>query len=323
MQGKASPTSSAHAQIYIGVDVCKDGLDIYFHPLGKKLRVSNDRLGLTQLRRACKGLHIVRVAMEATGKYHRLAHRTMYAWGLTVAVVNPLRARLFAEALGALAKTDTIDARMLALLAERLAPDETPPPAEPLEALQELVRARQSAMADRTALLNQRGEARIAFLRAELARRIKAAETYIARLDEEIAARIAAEPILARRREILLSIPGVGPVAAAVLLVCLHEIGSCSAKQAALLAGLAPIACDSGDKTGQRHIRGGRAHVRSGIYMAAVAAARCNPSLATFYKRLRDAGKAAKVALTAVMRKLVVLANVLVKEDRTWRPISS
>ena len=323
MQGKALPTPGAQAQIYIGVDVCKDWLDVYFHPLGKKLRVSNDRLGLAQLRRACNGLHIVRVAMEATGKYHRLAHRTMHAWGLSVAVVNPLRARLFAEALGALAKTDRIDARMLALLAERLTPDETPPPAETLEALQELVRARQSAVADRTALLNQREESRIAFLRAELARRIKALETHIARMDDEIASRITADSVLARRREILLSIPGVGPVAAATLLVGLHEIGSCSAKQASMLAGLAPIACDSGDKTGQRHIRGGRAHVRSGIYMAAVAASRCNPSLAIFYKRLRAAGKRAKVALTAVMRKLVVLANVLIKEDRTWRPISA
>ena len=163
----------------------------------------------------------------------------------------------------------------------------------------------------------------MAFLRAELVRRIKTIDTHIAHLDEAIASRIAADPLLARRHAILLSIPGIGAVTAAALLIGLHEIGSCTAKQAAMLAGLAPVACDSGDRSGQRHIRGGRAQVRTGIYMAALTAARVNPNLATFYKRLRTAGKPAKVALTAVMRKLVVLANTLIKEDRTWRPIFS
>ena len=183
--------------------------------------------------------------MEATGKYHRMAHRMLSAAGLAVAVVNPLRARLFAEATGRLAKTD--------------------------------------------------------------------------RLDAEILRRIAGEPALARRYEVLCSIPGIGMVAAITLLVELAELGACSGKAAAMLAGLAPIACDTGQKTGQRRIRGGRAGVRRALYMAALAAARHNPQFAAVYKRLKANGKPPKVALTAVMRKLLVLANTLLTENRRWQ----
>ena len=320
MQGKALPDQSAQAQVYVGVDVCKDWLDVYFHPLGKTLRIGNDRHGLKRLKRACEGVAIARIVLEATGKYHRQAHRSLHAAGLPVAVVNPLRSRLFAEAVGALAKTDRIDARMLALLGARLDPAAAPPAGEAMDGLQELVHARQSAVADKTALSNRAGEAETDFLRVELARLIVEAERHIARLDEEIGRRIDSDERLAGRFRILLSIKGVGPIAAMTLLACLGEIGACSGKGAAMLAGLAPIARDSGDKNGQRRIRGGRAHVRTALYMAAVAAARWNPDLAAFYKRLRENGKAAKIAITAVMRKIVVLANVLIRENRQWTP---
>jgi transposase len=320
MQGKALPDQSAQAPVYVGVDVCKDWLDVYFHPVGKTLRLANDRNGLKRLKRECEGLAIARVVMEATGKYHRQAHRSLHAVGLPVAVVNPLRSRLFAQAIGALAKTDRIDAAMLALFGERLDPAAAPPASEAMEELQELVRARQAAVADKTALANRRGEAKTAFLRAEIARRVASVERHIARLDEGIARRVEANEALTARYRILLSIKGVGPVTAVTLLACLEELGACSKKGAAMLTGLAPLACDSGDKNGQRHIRGGRAHVRTALYMAAVAAARSNPDLAAFYKRLIEKGKKAKVALTAVMRKLVVIANALIKENRHWQP---
>lgn len=320
MQGKALPDQSAQAPVYVGVDVCKDWLDVYFHPIGKTLRLANDSMGLKRLKRECAGLAVARVVMEATGKYHRAAHRSLHAAGLPVSVVNPLRSRLFAEAVGALAKTDRIDARMLALFGERLDPAVTPPASEATQELQELVRARQAAIVDRTALSNQRGEARTAFLRAEIARRIVDLEQHVARLDEEIARRVEADKALTARYRILLSIKGVGHVTAVTLLACLDELGACSNKGAAMLTGLAPLACDSGDKSGQRRIRAGRAHVRTALYMAAVSAARSNPDLAAFYKRLREKGKAAKVAIVAVMRKLVVLANTLVKENRIWQP---
>jgi len=187
--------------------------------------------------------------------------------------------------------------------------------------LQELARARAAAKADQTALSNRRGASQTAFLKAELGRRLKVLAAHIERLDAEIERRVGADAALKRRYDIVLTIPGVGPVAAVALVIGLPELGACSGKAAALLAGLAPLACDSGEKAGERHIRGGRAFVRTGLYLAALAAARFNPQLRDDYQRLRDAGKKAKVAIAAIMRKLVVLANVLIKEDRPWRPI--
>lgn len=320
MQGKKLPEPSAKAKVYLGIDVCKAWLDVYLHPLGQRLRVANSREGLKQLRRELTGCGITLVVIEATGKYHRLAHRTLHAWGQAVAVVNPLRSRLFAEACGTLAKTDCIDARMLAIFGESLAPAAAPPPPELIEELQELARARQAATAQATALTNRLGASQTSFLKRELARTLKALKAHIVRLEAEIARLIASEPALARRYQILMSIPGIGRVAASSLAAGLTELGLSSNKSIATLVGLAPVACDSGDKTGQRHIRGGRAHLRTPLYMAALAAARCNPELAAFYKRLRANGKAPKVALTALMRKLVVLANTLVRNDRLWQP---
>lgn len=320
MQGKKLPEPSAEAKVYLGIDACKAWLDIYLHPLGRRLRVANSREGLKRLKRELAGTDIVLAVIEATGKYHRLAHRTLHAWGLAVAVVNPLRSRLFAEASGTLAKTDRIDARMLAIFGESLEPAPTPPPPERVEDLQELVRARQAATAEATALANRHGASQAGFLKRELARPLKALKAHIARLDEEIARLIASEAALAQRYQILRSIPGVGPVAAASLVAGLTELGLYSNKAIAALVGLAPVACDSGDKTGLRRIKGGRAHLRTPLYMAALAATRCNPELKAFYRRLRANGKAAKLALTAVMRKLAVLANTLVREDRFWQP---
>lgn len=319
MQGKVMLERSAEETVYVGIDVCKDWLDVYLHPVGRKFRVANSRIGLRRLKRELAPHRIGLIVMEATAKYHRQAHRTLHAAGLAVAVVNPLRSRLFAEAIGALAKTDAVDARLLAILGESLAPEARPPAPEALEALQEVVRARIAATTEATALANRHHASQLPFLRAELGRRIKGLERHIARLDAEIAKRIAADPVLARRHAILLSIPGIGPATAATLLVDLAELGCCSSKAAALLAGLAPIACDSGERAGERHIKGGRATVRNALYMAALAAARHNPDLAAFYKRLRAAGKEPKVALTAVMRKLVALANTLIREDRIWQ----
>ncbi len=321
MQGQKSPERSAQPGVYVGIDVCKDWLDVYLHPIGQAFRVSNAPEGLKTLKRRIAAIPVELIVMEATGKFHRQAHRTLHAAGLAVAVVNPLRARLFAEAIGQLAKTDRLDARVLALMAQTLEPSAIAPAPEALEALQELARARSAAKAEETALSNRRGASQTAFLKAELGRRLKVLAGHIERLDAEIERRLGADAALKRRYDILITIPGVGPVAALALVIGLPELGACSAKAAALLAGLAPLARDSGAKAGERHIWGGRAFVRTGLYFAAVAAARCNPQLRDDYKRLRDAGKKAKVAITAIMRKLVVLANVLIKEDRPWKPI--
>ena len=301
MQGKVLLEARSAHPVYVGVDVCKDHLDIYLHPLGRHERVANDRNGLQRLKRLLAGHDVALVVMEATAKYHRHAHRSLNQSGFAVAVVNPLRARLFAEAVGAHAKTDRVDARMLAILGEALGPQAKPPAPAAIEALQELVHARNAATAARTALTNRLAASQGSFLRKELRQLLKSLEDHAKRLVAAIAAHIAADPALARRYEILLSIPGIGPGVAPDL-----------------LGDLAPFADDSGQTTGQRHIKGGRANPRRALYWAALTASRRNPHLSVFYKRLIEGGKKPKVALTAVMRKLVILANTLLKENRLW-----
>ena len=320
MQGKITPDHGAPEAVSVGIDVCKERLEVCVHPAGPCLRVANSGAGLRRLKRALGGRAVAVIVMEATAKYHRLAQRTLAQAGFAVAVVNPLRARLFAEAAGARAKSDRVDARMLALMGAALAPQARPPAPVRLEALQEFGRARSAASRDLTRLKNRRGAAQTAFLKDELGRQIDALEGAIARLGAEIERRIEADPALARRARILRSIPGLGPTVAAVLLADLAELGTLSGKAAGALAGLAPIARDSGASHGPRQIGGGRKSVRNALYMAALAAARANPPLRAFYQRLRAAGKKPKVALTAVMRKLVVLANTLLKDDRLWLP---
>jgi transposase len=317
MQGKVQP-EDAMAAIYVGIDVCKERLDVYIHPVGKSFAVANDAGGWRRLKRELAHYRVERVVMEATSKYHRAAHRSLAAARLAVAVVNPLRARLFAEACGALAKTDRIDARMLALMADCLDPAATPPTREAVEMLQELTRARAAAIAERVAIGLRRDIATSPFLRAELARRRRTLDTHVARLEAEIERIVIADPVLLRRQTILRSIPGFGPVAVIAILSGLDEIGTLDAKQAAALAGLAPFAAGSGPRNGSRRIRGGRPDLRYALYMAALSACRCNPDLKTFYQRLVDSGKAKKVALIAVARKLVILANTLVSQDRPW-----
>jgi transposase len=320
MQGKVSPERSTMTPVYVGIDVCKERLDVYIHPVGLRLEFANTPEGIKRLKRSLKAHEVALVVMEATGKFHRAAHRSLHAGGFAVAVVNPLRSRLFAEAAGALAKTDRVDCRMLAILGESLEPGAAAPPTELMETLQELVRCRDAAIAARTALLNQLGATTARPAATEIQRQIRAAETAIENLGAEIERRIEADPHLTRRMAILTSIPGVGTATAVALIVGLAEIGSLSAKEAAMIVGLAPIAWDSGQSSGPRHIKGGRPHVRRALYMAAVSAARFNPALKAFYDRLVAKGKKAKVALTAVMRKLVILANTLVRENRLWEP---
>lgn len=325
MQGKVSFERTAMATIYVGIDVCKEWLDIHLHPLGRSFRVANDTAGLRRLKRELDALgqapgQGLRIVMEATGKWHRAVLRSLHADGFYVSVVDPLRARLFAKACGFLAKTDRLDARLLAIMGEALKPARTAPPDQALEALQELVNARAAATGERTALSNRMKTAATAFLRKELSRRLAALDTHIARLDAEIERRICAEPALCHRRDILISIPGIGAVTAASLIAGLCELGACSGKQAAMLAGLAPLACESGERAGHRAIKGGRLAPRNAIYMAALSAARYNPDLARFAERLKKAGKPNKVVLVAVMRKLIVLANTLITKNRCWTP---
>lgn len=318
MQGKVLPEARSANPVYVGIDVCKDHLDVYLHPLAESRRVTNTKDGLRRLKRFLSEHGVSLVVMEATGKHHRLAHRSLSHSGLAVAIINPLRSHLFAKAIGVHAKTDRVDAKMLALLGEALGPTARPPAPETIEALQELVQAYNAATAEHTALINRHTASQTAFLRVELARRLKSLDLHLKRMTSEITKRIAADPVLARRYEILISIPGIGPTVAANLLANLAELGSLDRRAIAALVGVAPFADDSGETTGLRHISGGRASPRQALYWAALAASRCNPEHRAFYKRLVDSGKKPKVALTAIMRKIIVMANSLLKDDRLW-----
>lgn len=318
MQGKVMSEHSAVTEVAIGIDVCKAWLDIHILPADDVLRFPNTKKGHKQLMAALKGLSVRIITIEATAKYHRCVHRTLHTAGWPVAIVNPLRARLFAESIGALAKTDTVDARMLALFGQMTGLTATPPLLEAIENTREIVRAREAAVMAKVALENHLGTATLACVRRQIKAQIKAAERAIEALQGEAVRAIGTDPALARRLAILTSVPGIGEVTAIGLIANMPELGSLDGKTVGMLAGLAPVACDSGQRNGPRHIRGGRSVVRTGLYMAAHSAARHNAGLKRFYDRLLAAGKAKKVALTAVMRKLIVLANTLVKEDRLW-----
>lgn len=326
MQGKHVSIPEARVDCSVGIDVGKSWLDAHVLPEGASLRVANTAQGIAHLKRWLCRRPVDLVALEATGKWHRAAHRSLHASGLRVAVVDPYRVRMFAKASGVLAKTDALDARVLAMFAAVMDPAVRPPAPGQLVDLQELVRGRGRAIADRTALRNQHGTARTAFLRRQLKRRITRLETEIDRLEREIADRIADDPNLARRRDILASVPGIGTVTAATLLACLPELGTASRRQIALLGGLAPIPDDSGERQGYRRVHGGRAIVRNVLYLAALSACRANPDLRAFHRNLRNAGKKPKVALIAVARKLLVLVNTLIGQSRTWQakaPVSA
>jgi len=318
MQGKDRSEQETKTQSTVGIDVCKLWLDIHILPSEEAFRVPNTKAGSKEIVRRLGRYDVQLIAIEATGKWHRDLHRNLADHGYPVRVVNPLRARLFAEAMGLLAKTDQLDARMLAVFAASLT-EARPPAPEIIEALKELVQARCSAVEEQTSLTNQFKSATTVFLRRQLKRRLTQIAKHIKALETESLKRINADPGLARRYDILVSIPGFGDVVAMTLLAWLSELGSCNDKQIATLCGLAPWPDDSSDRMGARHIRGGRQVIRNILYLAAITAKSFNQPMKAFFQRLTANGKAKKQALVAVARKLIVLANTLVRADRLWQ----
>jgi transposase len=320
MQGKEASEQETKVKSNVGIDVSKDRLDVHVLPAGERLQVGNHGAGIRQLKRWLSRFDIALVVIEATGKWHRELHRSLAASKIPVAIVDPFRVRMFAKAQGILAKTDRLDARVLAAFAAVMTPAMRPPAPQVLAELAELVTARSSAVDAETALKNQFGSAQSQFLKRQLQQRIARAAKDITALEAEILKRIMADRGLARRYAILISIPSFGPVVAATLIACLAEIGSMTVKQVAMLAGLAPIADQSGERDGVRVIWGGRSAVRRALYLAALSAARFNADMKAFHNRLLANGKAPKAALIAVARKLAILANTLVAQDRLWEP---
>lgn len=307
-------------EITIGVDISKDWLDAHRWPDGATRRLGNDPPGHRALIRWIGAGPVARVVFEPTGRYHRGLVRALDEAGLPAAAVNPWQARRFAEATGRRAKTDRIDARLLARLGALLAPAVREPASLAHQQLRELHTAREALIRDSTAAKNRATALEHPLLRRQANRRLRAIARDLAALDAAIAALIEGDEDLARATAILRSIPGISAVAAAAMLAEMPELGTLQPAKAANLAGLAPITRESGRWKGQARIGGGRGALRRALYMPALSAARFNPDLRAVYDRLRAAGKPPKVALVAVMRKLLLLANALLRDGRKWKP---
>ena len=295
--------------LYCGVDFAKEKFDYYTLELRGSLPNSpaGHRRFLAML---APGTHVV---CESTGLYHRALVAAAHAAGVALTVANPQQVRCFAKGLGRRAKTDPIDAQTLADFGRVTLPKADPAPSAAQTALQELVVARQQAVLERSTVTLQAAGHQLALVKALTRARLKMLGAQIAKLEAAIAKTLAAEEGLAAQAARLAGVRGVGALTAATALALCPELGTLSRGQAAALLGVAPFDRDSGQFKGQRHIAGGRFRLRCALYMAALSAARANPILRAFYLRLRAAGKPAKLALTAVMRKLFLLLNHLLK----------
>jgi len=304
----------------VGVDISKDTLDVYLHPAGVAQRIANNPAGLRKLIAYLRGFNIARIVYEPTGAYHHAFERRLGDAGFPLVKVNPRQTRRFAEAIGCQAKTDPVDAAMLARYGALIEPPARPIVSQALDEMKELHVARRSLIKDRVAVHNREHIRRSGLLKRQAAERLRQIDKQIAAIDAALRGLSAADPVLKTRFDILMSIPGVGEVTAIAIIAQMPELGAIENKAAASLAGLAPIARDSGHSRGKRFIRGGRADLRQALYMPALVAVRFNQTLKAKYQAFIKAGKPPKLALTAIMRKLLILANALVRDGRTWTP---
>jgi len=306
--------------ITIGADISKDHIDLHMLPDGQILKVTNDRKGFAAIVRWIGTKSVERIVYEPTGPYHKTFERFMMVQGLALSKVNPRLARRFAEATGRLAKTDRIDAALLARYGELLEPRLLEADRQIHNDLKELHVARLALIKDRTAAKNRAKHVSSSLLKKHNGDRLRQIERQIKAVDDAIMSLIAEDAALKARFDILVSIPGVSQVTAFTLLIEMPELGALEEKAAAALCGLAPMSRQSGRWTGRAFIAGGRAIVRQALYMPALVACRFNPDLKTKYEQLKATGKPPKVAITAIMRKLIVLANALLRKNRKWTP---
>lgn len=313
------------AEAYAGVDVSKERLEVCVRR-DREARVGEDTFGVsndpagtqTLLARLLEERPAL-VILEATGGFERPVAAALAAAGLPVAVVNPRQARDFARATGRLAKTDRIDAQILARFAQAVRPAPRPVPEEEAQALAEITARRRQVVGMLTAEKNRLGAATTKPVRKRLEAHVRWLEKELSRTDRDLEEAIAKSPTWRENEKLLRSVPGVGPVVARTLLAELPELGSLRPKQLAALVGVAPLNRDSGAFRGRRAVWGGRATVRAALYMGALVATRHNPQIKEFYERLLGAGKPRKVALVACMRKLLTILNAMLKNRTPWR----
>ena len=308
---------------FVGVDVSEDWLDVHLLPSGEQAGFSRDRRGIARLLTWLASQERLLVVIEATGGLERRLTVSLEQAGIAVAVVNPRQVRDFARAAGLLAKTDRLDAYALALYGERLRPVPRPPRSAAAQALAALVLRRRQLAQLVEAEHNRARRTEEPAVLASIEAHLGWLQTAIAELEDQIDARLESNPAWQERAALLASAPGVGKVTVATLLGLLPELGQLDRRAVASLVGVAPFARDSGLMKGRRTIWGGRAPVRAVLYMAALVAVRHNPALRAFYLRLVAAGKAKKLALTAAMRKLLVILNAMLRDGTPWRATQS
>jgi transposase len=304
---------------FVGIDVSKSTLDVAMRPDGQSWTAANDEQGIWELVCRLRQLQPTLIVLEATGGFHLAVTAALAAAGLPVAVVNPRQVRDYARAVGRLAKTDTIDAAVVAEFAQRVRPDVRPLPDASTQALNALLVRRRQVVDMLTAETIRLHTAQKPIDR-QITKHIQWLERQLADLNQQLDDFLRSSPVWREKDDLLRSVKSVGPVTSMSLLAEVPELGTLNRRQVAALVGVAPFNCDSGQHRGRRRIWGGRARVRAVLYMATLSAVRYNPVIKVFYQRLRNAGKPAKVALTACMRKLLTILNAVLRHRQAWNP---
>lgn len=310
---------SEEQRLFVGVDVSSERLDLATWPAVEHVSFANDTVGATQLAEWCRGRRPELVVMEATGRYEMEAALALAAAKVPVAIVNPRQVRDFARSTGLLAKTDRLDAVMLARFAEAVKPEGRFVPDEARSELEALLVRRRQLVEMLVSERNRMALARPA-VRHGIAEHIGWLKTQLGQTDKDMRQRIRESPIWKQKEDLLRSVKGIGKVIAVTLLARLPELGTLNRKKIAALVGVAPHARDSGAYRGRRSCWGGRPDVRAALYMGALVAVRCNDEMRSFYERLLAAGKPKKVALVACMRKLLTVVNAIVRDQKRWEP---
>ena len=308
---------------FVGIDVAKASLDIHLLPSGETLSVKRNTEGLRELVDRLRALRPTLIVLEATGGLEVVVISALSVAQLPVVAMNPRQIRDFARAEGTLAKTDRLDAAVIARFGERMRPPVRPLPSEQAVLLSELLGRREQLVEMMTAERNRRQQLRAKRLVKQVDAHLAWLQKQLSGIETDLDAALRASPLWCETIELMQQVPGVGPALTRTLAIDLPELGRLTRRQIAALVGVAPMAHDSGQMRGQRSIRGGRAGVRAKLYMAAWVGVRFNPVLKDFYARLLTAGKSRKVALVACMRKLLTILNAMARTRQPWRAVDT
>lgn len=306
-------------ETFIGIDVAKDKLDVHVRPVGEAFVVARDGKGLVELVERVRALAPALIVLEATGGFERTVAAALAAAKLPLVVANPRQIRAFARATGRLAKTDAIDAAIIAHFAEAIRPVPRPVLDEEAQLLDDMVSRRRQLIDMIVAETNRKKAMANTRIAREIDRHLLYLQKLLTELDGDIDDAIRSSPVWCEKEELMVSVPGIAQKTARTLIAELPELGTLNRRQIASLVGVAPMNRDSGAMRGKRHVQGGRTAVRSALYMAALTAARCNPVLRQTYQRLRLAGKPPKLALIAVLRRLIVILNAIIRDRSPWK----